>query len=430
MRLKIGLLVIVFLALGFLTPGISHAVVTEELQQKIAETTRQRDALYEEQKKLQAQLDVLNSQSKTLTGAVQSLDATKRKLANDIKLTQNKISAANLNIAALEGEMSDKEKQILTHEEAITESLKKIASYDTNSIIADMLSHEKLSDVWTDRETLNTLQDDLVGEINSLRDAKAILQHEKELKEKNKTDLLSFTNQLGGQKKTVEQTQAAKAKLLAETKSQETAYQKLLADNIARQKQFEADLFNYESQLKIALDKSAFPTAAPSILGWPLSRVTITQRFGKTSDSGRLYASGTHNGVDFGTPVGTPVMAVRQGVIWATGNTDDQSGCYSYGRWILVKHDNGLSTIYGHLSSSIVSSGQAVTRGQIIGYSGGAPGAYGSGYSTGPHLHLGLYATQGVRVQKYVSSINCKLVTIPLADPSAYLDPLAYMPAL
>ncbi len=422
------LICLVFLAL--FTPLLSHAVLTDELQQKIEETRRERDALLEEQRKLQAQLEVLNKQNKTLTGTVQSLDATRRKLLNDIKLTQSKISGANLNIKALEGEMTEKEKSIATQQRAIRESIQKLAGYDSSSMIIDLLSYEQISDVWSDRETLNSLQDDIIDQIDSLRDAKAQLQKQKELKEKNKNDLLNFQGQLGGQKKTVEETQAAKQKLLTETKSQEAAYQKLLADNIAREKKFEADLFAYESLLKIELDKSLIPVAAPSVLGWPLDRVNITQRFGVTTDSGRLYASGSHNGVDFGTPVGSAVKSVRQGVVWGMGNTDSQAGCYSYGRWIMIKHDNGVSTLYGHLSSSIVSVGQVITRGQIIGYSGGTPGAYGSGYSTGPHLHLGLYATQGTRIQLYSTSINCKQVQIPIADPKAYLDPLIYMPVL
>jgi murein DD-endopeptidase MepM/ murein hydrolase activator NlpD len=422
------LICLVFLAL--VTPLASHAVITDELQQKIEETRQQRDALLEEQRKLQAQLEVLNKENKTLTGTVQGLDATRRKLLNDIKLTQTKISSANLNIRALEGEMTEKEKQIATQQRAIKESIQKLAGYDSSTMVLDLLSFQKISDVWRDKDTLNSIQNDLLDQIDSLRDAKAQLQRQKELKEKNKSDLVNFQGELGGQKQTVEQTQAAKQKLLNETKNQEAAYQKLLADNIAREKKFEADLFAYESLLKIELDKSLIPVAAPSILSWPLDRVNITQRFGVTTDSGRLYASGSHNGVDFGTPTGSAVKAVRQGVVWGMGNTDSQAGCYSYGRWIMIKHDNGLSTLYAHLSSSIVSVGQTVTRGQIIGYSGGIPGAYGSGYSTGAHLHLGLYATQGTRIQLYTSSINCKQVSIPIADPKAYLDPLSYMPVL
>jgi murein DD-endopeptidase MepM/ murein hydrolase activator NlpD len=297
-------------------------------------------------------------------------------------------------------------------------------------MLSDLLTYSKLSDVWEDRGKLETLEESLSKEIADLKDAQVVLNKEKELKEENKKDLIDLKSQLGGQKAVVENTQANKAKLLAETKSKEAAYQKLLADNIAREKKFEEALFQYESQLKVALDPNKIPNVAHSILSWPLSKIRITQQFGKTSSSGRLYASGTHNGADFGTPVGTPVMAVRQGVVAGTGNTDLQPGCYSYGRWILITHDNGLSTIYGHLSGSLVKAGQTVTTGQVIGYSGGMPGGDGAGYSTGPHLHLGLYATEAVKIMQYTTSNGCKQTSIPIAPPDGYLDPLAYLPKL
>jgi murein DD-endopeptidase MepM/ murein hydrolase activator NlpD len=88
----------------------------------------------------------------------------------------------------------------------------------------------------------------------------------------------------------------------------------------------------------------------------------------------------------------------------------------------MVKHPNGLSTVYGHLSSISVTTGAQIKKGDTIGYSGN------TGYSTGPHLHLGLYATQGVRIEQYVNSKGCKQATIPLADIKAYLDPMAYLP--
>ncbi len=186
--------------------------------------------------------------------------------------------------------------------------------------------------------------------------------------------------------------------------------------------QFEKDVYDFESQLHISIDLSKLPSAQHSVLGWPLDNVFITQRFGKTVGAAQLYTSGSHNGVDFRAAIGTRVKAVLDGVIAGTGNTDIYPGCYSFGKWVMIKHPNGLSTIYGHLSSIAVTPGQIVNTGDTIGYSGN------TGYSTGPHLHLGVYATQGVRIEQFVNSIGCKKATIPLADIKAYLDPIIYLP--
>lgn len=88
--------------------------------------------------------------------------------------------------------------------------------------------------------------------------------------------------------------------------------------------------------------------------------------------------SRSHNGIDYATSIGTPVIASANGVIMATSS--GWSG--GYGNQIVVSHGNGVATRYAHLSSVKVSSGQTVSQGQVIGYSGN------SGNSTGPHLHF------------------------------------------
>jgi murein DD-endopeptidase MepM/ murein hydrolase activator NlpD len=192
----------------------------------------------------------------------------------------------------------------------------------------------------------------------------------------------------------------------------------------AERERFEKELFEYESRLKRIIDPDSFPSAKKGVLSWPLDNIYITQPFGRTVDSVRLYVSGTHNGVDFRASRGTPVMAVLDGVVEGVGNTDEQPGCYSYGKWVLIKHDNGLSSLYSHLDLIKAPQGAKVMTGDVIGYSGQ------TGYATGLHLHLTLFASQGVTVQKYSSSRNCKNVIIPIADVRAYLDPMLYFPSL
>jgi murein DD-endopeptidase MepM/ murein hydrolase activator NlpD len=87
----------------------------------------------------------------------------------------------------------------------------------------------------------------------------------------------------------------------------------------------------------------------------------------------------------------------------------------------MVKHSNGLSTLYAHLSLQSVKVGDEVDTGQLLGYSGN------TGYSTGPHLHFGVYASQGVKVSYLPGSANCRNVLMPLADPKAYLNPLSFL---
>lgn len=106
----------------------------------------------------------------------------------------------------------------------------------------------------------------------------------------------------------------------------------------------------------------------------------VGSRFGPRRSPGGV-GSTNHRGVDYPVPVGTPVTATLPGVVrWK----DDPDG---YGRYAVVDHGDGLETRYAHLSATQAREGQVVQQGDVIGLSGGARGAAGSGNSQGAHVH-------------------------------------------
>jgi murein DD-endopeptidase MepM/ murein hydrolase activator NlpD len=86
-----------------------------------------------------------------------------------------------------------------------------------------------------------------------------------------------------------------------------------------------------------------------------------------------------YNGIDFGAPVGSVVMASANGTVTVARGYGYNGG---YGQYVVISHPNGTQTVYAHLSSVVVSQGQSVVQGQVIGYSGN------TGKSTGAHLHF------------------------------------------
>lgn len=429
---RFGAIILAFLILSFLSAParILRAADVSSLSDEIETVRKERETLVAEQAKLQAELERVSREGQTLGTAVKFLDTTRKKLASDIKVTQSKIASTDLNIKLLQNNVNAAERQLTTHEKAIQSSIQALAAYDKRSLLVDLVAHADFSDLWRDRSTLAELSSRLNDEIETLIVTKAKLTEEKEKKEKAKEQALTLHQELSGQKVAVEESKKAKEMLLAETKNKEALYQILLAENLRRQKEFEEDLFRLESELKITLDPTLIPEARFGLLSWPLEKVFVTQKFGKTAGSARLYASGSHNGVDFRASQGTAVLSMGSGTVEGIGNTDEQRGCGSYGRWILIKYNNGLTSIYGHLSTTLVKAGQSVRAGEIVGYSGGTPGVFGSGYSTGPHLHVGLFASQGVSIRQFTQSRGCQQVFVPIADVRAYLDPLAYLPQL
>ncbi|MEK7591467.1 MAG: peptidoglycan DD-metalloendopeptidase family protein [Patescibacteria group bacterium] len=91
-----------------------------------------------------------------------------------------------------------------------------------------------------------------------------------------------------------------------------------------------------------------------------------------------------HHGLDIATGQGTPVGSAAEGIVFLVR----EGGAKGY-TYVLIGHRGGYATLYGHLSKVTVSGGQDVSRGQIIGLSGGTPGTNGAGLmTTGPHLHF------------------------------------------
>ncbi len=108
----------------------------------------------------------------------------------------------------------------------------------------------------------------------------------------------------------------------------------------------------------------------------PVNGARLSSRYGKRKHPVLGYRK-MHKGVDFAAPTGTPIMAGGTGVITRASRYG------SYGKYIRIRHTDGYSTAYAHLSKYArgVKSGKRVTQGQIIGYVGA------TGRVTGPHLH-------------------------------------------
>ena len=400
------------------------ATTSDVLKNKIEERNNQIKQLEQEIK--QYNTEILNTQgeAKTLQTTIKTLDLTKKKINTDISLTENKITKTNLTIEDLKNQMNKTEELIENNKLAVSSALKNSYYIEEAGFFELLLSSKSISEIWTDIDNTKQIREKIRDKTKEL----TVLQKDIETKQESlngqKKQLVVLKEDLSGKKQAVELTAKEKADLLKQTKNKEQAFKELVKTKEQLKAQFEKEVYDYESQLHYVIDKGSYPKPTQGILSWPLDNVYITQKFGKTVGAEKLYTSGSHNGVDFRASVGTRVKNVLEGTVLGTGNTDIYPGCYSFGKWVFVEHDNGLSTIYGHLSAISVQKGQRLQTGDTVGLSGN------TGYSTGPHLHISVYASQGVKIEKFVNSRGCKNAVLPLADVKAYLDPLAYFPSI
>ncbi len=167
------------------------------------------------------------------------------------------------------------------------------------------------------------------------------------------------------------QLEETQARLEASRAEKERRIEELIAEVDALQKE--------EARIQALLAPTAgrgpggtVPVGGRGKFGWPVSG-PVTSGFGQ-----RCGSSGCrmHSGIDIAAPVGTPVGASAAGTVVAAGNQG------AYGLTVIIDHGDGFATLYAHLSTISVSSGQRVSRGTVV----GAVGMTGN--STGPHLHF------------------------------------------
>jgi murein DD-endopeptidase MepM/ murein hydrolase activator NlpD len=410
-----------------LTTSTAYALRIDDLRTQISMRNIAIASLEQEILAYQNELNKIGREATTLEVAIDQFNVTIKKLNADVYLTISQSEAAELRIEALEIGIKQQEEIIQRGIMALGESIRRMEEAENRTLVEMVLSATSLSGFWDDVDSIQQFQNSIQTNLKSIRELKKRLGENKIIIEEERKQLLLFQGNLNSKKAVVEEAKKNKDVLLRETKNKESGYQNILEERLLRKKEFEKEIFALESELKLEIDPKSFPAPLQGILNWPLDDILITQEFGNTAFSKSnpgVYNGNGHNGVDFRASLGTAIKVTLNGTILGIGNTDEVRGCYSYGKWILVRHNNGLSSLYAHLSVISVVEGANVNTGDIIGYSGN------TGYSTGPHLHFGVYASQGVQIQKFEKSINCKNTYIPIADLRAYLNPLSYLPEI
>lgn len=402
--------------------SLLDAQSVQELRQNIQDRSTKIADLEKEIARYQAEMDKVSVQRMSLQNAIRNLDLSSKKLEADVELTENKIYNSEYKIRELELQIELQGQKMERNKEVIEMTLRKLNEAESESLLETMLASDDLMGFWDGLDSLERFKTSVRNNIEDLRKLREELSENKLVIQANVSHLEGLKTDLVSKYDAVEINKSEKDQLLAVTKNQEGEYQRILAEKKAKREAFLAELKAYESQLNFQIDKSKIPTSSPNTFVWPLDNVTITQYFGNTAfaQSGAYNGNG-HNGIDMGTPIGTPVKSVLSGTVEAMGDTDTVCRNASYGKWILVRHNNGLSTLYAHLSGFAVGQGATVATGQVIGHSGN------TGYSTGPHLHFTVYATEGVRVMQRPSAVCGGSYTMPVADLKAYLNPLDYL---
>jgi len=288
----------------------------------------------------------------------------------------------SMQIEGLTLEIEAKDASLEEAKNKTADVIRQIALADQNSFLEILILNPTLSDFFDQVNYLEQLQSNLQVNINQAQ----ALKTELEIKEKSlaneKIKLLDAKNELETAKSLLENSYQTKDVILRQTRSSESRYQDLLQAAVQEQKQASGEIAQLESELRKKLaQREELGNLNDTNFIWPVNNLGITAYFHDSGYPFRRYFE--HPAVDIRARQGTLIKAAASGYV---GRAKDAGLGYSY---IMIVHGGNFSTVYGHVSRIDVTEGDYVTKGQIIGASGGTPGTRGAGpLTTGPHLHF------------------------------------------
>ncbi|MBO5408180.1 MAG: peptidoglycan DD-metalloendopeptidase family protein [Clostridia bacterium] len=339
-------------------------------------------------KSQQAQQKASEAQQK-MNAAKQShanYEAKKQELDTKMSQTSDRVKALSNQIASLQSEIDTQEEEIqrLTDKEGETRGLFKQrmrALYEENptSYLDILLSSGSIADFFYRLDLIRQIADYDQTVISDIVNQKTKVEEAKEILTQKKSEIATI-------KKEEEAEQKKLAELLSENNQVLTQLEQDISKYKSEYQKFEQESARIQEQIKnlskpSGQEKSSGTTAQQSkytggVMNWPApGYYTITSPFGNRLHP-ILKVYKLHTGVDIAAPSGASVVAAEDGkVILSTYSS-------AYGNYIVIDHGGGITTLYAHHSSNLVSVGAVVKRGQKIAKVGS------TGWSTGAHLHF------------------------------------------
>lgn len=383
------------LFIAFLATPTSFALAQEageDLKAKINEKATILEAIEAQKAIIQQTLEEVEGSANTLKSEVRAIDTNIRTL--DLTIQSNEVTIEKLELETdfLSSEIPRIEENIANAKLTIKKLFVELQERERENLLIMFLRNESLSESVGELQTLTALNNRLTLQIAEFRELQDALANRISETTRTKARTQAAQASLASRQAIAAEVKSEKERLLEVTKSQEELYQRQLDQLKALQSEISKEIDEYETELRRTIDKNLLPVPRPGVLLWPVDGGRLTQEYGRTAFAIRTYGSQFHNGADIGAPISTEVYAAEKGTVINVGNQDAYRGCYraGYGKFIVVKHENGLTTLYAHLSRQIVKVGDAVERGQVIGYVGR------TGWATGPHLHFTVFATQTI----------------------------------
>ena len=380
---------------------------TRAYAQSSSEIKTQINALEAQREELQAQMDELEAQQNENLSDIQEILDQKNLIDQQIGILQaqilninDQIAAQNLLIADKQDELDVAEERLAELNEKNKERIRTMEEEGNLSYWSVLFKANSFADLL---DRLNMVEEIAAADQRRLQDlrtaavkvetARSELTLEKENLEANKAELADSQNLLDEKRAEADalilELLAKGAELDAAMEEFEDKEQDLLQEIAAREEEYNrAKQREYEQWLSTSVpatnnNSSSNDDDDDYFIGgdWlvPCSYVYVSSPF---QAEGRLHPVlgyvRPHYGIDLAAYQGTPIYATRGGTV-TNASYDGGSGYY-----VSINHGDGFSSVYMHMTHYVVSAGEHVSQGEVIGYVGS------TGWSTGAHLHFAI----------------------------------------
>lgn len=384
MRWGVLLSIVLTLSLGVAGPVLAQEKSVEELRAELQSKKEALKSTEERIKKFRDDIQIKKKEARTLADQIEILDDNVAEIELEIGRTVQEVDATESEIAAVQQEIEEKEAEIDSQKRLLGEYIRGIHLLDQQSSVTVFLKYTTFSEALNEAATVQELQNRAQLTLSAIQKLRDELEEKRHDLEDFKETLEALQARQEHQQQTLIAQQASKQRILDLTNAQETQYQSLLKEAQAAHKAAESEISVLDAAIREELRKQGIGNLPKvGVMDWPIEPIFGVSCEFRCAGYPYEYLIGPHAAIDMPTYIGTPVKAPADGYVARVH--DSGSSNYSY---LLVLHGENISTVYGHLSGFAVSEGNTVTRGQVIGYTGGAPGSRGSGLSTGPHLHF------------------------------------------
>jgi len=358
-----------------------------ELNTKISDKKNKIKELEDAIEEVRNKITKKRTEAVSLTNQISILDNRTIQVELDIEATKAKLDTLNLEIERLEISIEKKEFDISKQKKILSEFIRTIHQQEGRDFIEIIAAYDDFSDFYSRVQYLEAIEQDIARTAKSLRIAKKELEEKKESTVTRKSVYSSLNEELEAKKSNFDEQTFLKSNLLAQTHASELQFKTLQNSLKEKAKQIENEIAGIEQEVRRRLESENKLTGNSfddtGLMTWPAPSKYVTAYFHDPDYPYRHIFE--HSGLDIRAGQGTALRAAASGYV-ARARKCSSSTCYSY---LVLVHNGGLSTVYGHLSKLLVSEDQFITKGDVVALSGGTPGTVGAGpFVTGPHLHF------------------------------------------